>query len=112
MSDSGSTLAIISLGDLLLNSGVSGVLASVEEAWGGGDGASGTAVGSDGPDSGDTRQALRRAALSNAKKSTIILVCFTANGPSCLKPSMNRVMFPMQVRNVRAAQAVCVAKNG
>lgn len=78
MTDSGNTLAIISLGGLLLNSDDSGALTPVEGAVGGAD-VSGTAGGSDGARSGDTRQALTRAALSNAKKITIVFVGFTAN---------------------------------
>ena len=79
MSDSGSTLAIISLDGLLLDSGVCGVLTSMEGDSDGGGGVSGTAVGSDGAGSCDTRQPLIRPALNNAKKTTMVIVGFTEN---------------------------------
>ena len=79
MSDSGSTLAIVSLVGLLLNSVASGVLSSAEGVLGGGGAVSGLAVGSDDPGSGDTRQPLIRPTLNNAKKTTMVTVRFTAN---------------------------------
>jgi len=86
MSDSGSTLAIISLAGLLLNSGDFGALTSVEGAVGEG-GTSGTAFGSDDPGSGDTRQALKRAAFDNTRKSMIVLARFTVD----VSPSLTRL---------------------